>query len=400
MIDLDPLIAAELPDLIRLRHDLHAHPQLGYEETYASGRVREELTRSGVPFVAGLAGTGVVGWLEPPSAQPGEPAVGLRADMDALPIEEQTELPYASTHPGLMHACGHDGHTAILVGAARVLAKLRDRLPRPVKFVFQPAEEFGAGGQKLVELGVLKETVGGRPVERMFGLHGSPYLGVGQVATRPGPLMAACTDFEVRVVGQGGHAALPPFPADPVVAACALVGALQTVVSRSLPPGRPAVVSVGRIRGGQAGNVIPDHVELAGTVRTLHEEVFPLIAGRLRELSEHVARAHGCRAEVRIIPSYPATVNDRAAAAFALRVGCWAVGPAGVYEIPDPIMASEDFAYYGRQVPSCFSFIGVRPPGRADYPPLHSPLYDFTDDAIAVGVKLMCGFALTSPSDG
>jgi amidohydrolase len=314
--------------------------------------------------------------------------------MDALPIEEQTGLPYSSQHPGLMHACGHDGHTAILVGAARVLAKLRDRLPRPVKFVFQPAEEFGAGGEKLVELGVLEAGVGGRRVARMFGLHGSPYLGVGQVATRPGPLMAACTDFEVRVTGQGGHAALPPFPADAVVAACALVGALQTVVSRSLSPGRPAVVSVGRISGGLAGNVIPEHVDLAGTVRTFHEENFAVIAGRLRELSEHVAAAHNCRAEVRLIPSYPATVNDPAATSEGLRVAAWAVGPADVFELPEPIMASEDFAYYGRLVPSCFSFIGVRPPGRGDYPALHSPLYDFTDAAIAVGVKLMCGYAL------
>jgi amidohydrolase len=394
--DLDRLIAAELPDLVRLRHDLHAHPQLGYQETYASAAVQRELSRVGVPFTAGLAGTGVVGWLEPPGAVADSPAVGLRADMDALPITEQTGLPYSSQHPGVMHACGHDGHTAVLIGAARVLAKLKPKLPRPVKFVFQPAEEFGAGAERLVEAGVLAERVGGRRVASMFGLHGSPYLAVGQAATRPGPLMAACTDFDVRILGEGAHAALPPFRADPIVAAAAAVLAVQTVVSRHLPPGRPAVVSLGKIKGGEAYNVIPEVVELAGTIRTLHAEIVPDLVANLKRLCEQTALAHGCRAELRLTPAYPATVNDPAAAEFALGVARWALGADAVSVMAEPIMASEDFAYYGRQVPSCFSFIGVRPPDRADYPPLHSPYYDFTDAAIAVGVKLMCGYALRS----
>src|SRR5262249_4388147 len=243
MQELNRTITAVLPDTIALRHDLHSHPQLGYEETYASGVIQENLAESDVPFKAGLAKTGVVGWLTPDHAAANEPAIGLRADIDALPISERTGLPYSSKNAGLMHACGHDGHTAILLATARILARNRNLLPKPVKFVFQPAEECGvgaAGAERMIEDGALSESVGGRRVKSMFGLHGTPMLPVGHIATKPGPLLAGYADFEITVAGSGGHAALPHTLTDPVVAASALVTALQTVVSRNLDPTQSA----------------------------------------------------------------------------------------------------------------------------------------------------------------
>jgi hippurate hydrolase len=397
MSSLDGLVAEVLPEITDVRHDLHAHPQLGYEETYASELVQEYLTDAGVPFEAGLAQTGVVGWVTPDHAGENDPAIGLRADMDALPITEATELPYASQNPGLMHACGHDGHTAILLGAARVLNEKRNELPRPVKLVFQPAEEVGAGAQRMIDAGALSCDVGGRAVSAMFGLHGTPYLPVGWVATRPGPLLAGCTDFTITIIGTGGHAALPHTLTDPVVTAATLVTALQTVVSRNLnPTEQPAVVSVCKIHGGHATNVIPDEVTLAGTIRTFHDDVFELLKQRITELARQTAQAFGCRAQVEFSPDYPAVQNDAKATAFAVEVAEAAAGKERLHHIEAPVLASEDFAFYGRAVPSCFSFIGVVPHGRADYPSLHTPLYDFTDAALATGIKLMCGYALSA----
>jgi len=397
MFDLDGLIAEVLPETTAVRHDLHAHPQLGYEETYASELVQEYLTDAGVPFESGLAETGVVGWVTPDHAGANDPAIGLRADMDALPITEATELPYASQNPGLMHACGHDGHTAILLATARILQQQRNQLPRPVKLVFQPAEEFGAGAQRMIEAGALSAKVGRRQVSAMFGLHGTPYLPVDWVATRPGPLLAGCTDFEITVFGSGGHAALPHTVTDPIVTAASLVTALQTLVSRNLnPTEQPAVVSVCRLHGGQATNVIPDQVSLAGTIRAFHDDVFDLLKHRMMEIAEQIASGFGCRAKVEFSQNYPAVQNDPDATAFAVEVAGRSVGKNRLHHVELPVLASEDFAFYGRVVPSCFSFIGVVPPGRDSYPSLHTPQYDFSDGALATGIKLMCSYALAA----
>ena len=319
MYDLSRMVAEVLPDTI----DVARSPQEPnwYEETYASAVIQEHLAESGVPFKAGLAKTGVVGWLTPDGVAPDAPAVGLRADIDALPIAERTGLPYASRNPGLMHACGHDGHTSILLATARILAKRRNQLPRPVKFVFQPAEECGvgsAGAERMIADGALTEAVGGRRVASMFGLHGTPMLPVGHVATKPGPLLAGYADFEIRVTGSGGHAALPHTLTDPVVAAAALVMALQTVVSRNLDPTQGAVLSVCRIHGGDATNVVPDCVNLSGTIRAFLPEVFDLLTRRITELADHTAQGFGCRAETTFTPAHPSVMNDPDATAFAL----------------------------------------------------------------------------------
>ncbi len=396
MSHLDRLLAECLPEITSVRHDLHAHPQLGYEETYASELVQNKLLEWNIPFVNGIAETGVVAWLEPPDAEPDQPAIGLRGEMDALPILEATDLPYSSTNPGIMHACGHDGHTSILLATAYILSKLRKRLPRPVKMLFQPAEEEGAGAQRMVEAGALTEKYGGRRVAAMFGMHGSPLLPVGMVACKPGPLLAGCCDFDIVLHGSGGHGALPHLAADPIVAAASLVSALQTLVSRNNDPTEPAVVSVCGIHGGEATNVIPDTVKMFGTIRSHYDSVFEKVQQRMAELADFTARGFGCRAEVTFSPSYPPVHNDPAATAFADSIAERVVGKEQFLRLDRAYMASEDFAFYGRVVPSCFSFLGLIAAGRESHPMLHTPQFDFTDAALEPGIRLMCGYALAA----
>jgi amidohydrolase len=389
---LHDLIAQELPDLIGIRHDLHAHPELGYQEKRTSGVVQRELAAADVALEAGLAGgTGVLGHL--PGR--GDKAVGLRADMDALPIQETGDPDYRSRHDGVMHACGHDGHTTILIGAARVLAKIaRDGgLPRPVTFVFQPAEEGGAGGQKMVEAGCLDGSVLGPPVEHVFGLHGWPRVPLGVVGTRPGPITAAADAFDITVRGTPCHAAWPQVGQDPVVAASAVVTSLQTICSRNVGALESIVVSVTQVHGGTTYNIIPAQVELGGTVRTLSPEIRDLAQKRLAEVAEAVAAAHGCRADVDYRRGYPVTVNDAGAVALFNDVATEALGADRVVEMPDPVMGGEDFAFYGQVVPACFFVLGLIPQG-GSIADLHQPTFDFNDDAIATGVELFCRLAL------
>lgn len=387
------LIREALPELIEIRHDLHAHPELGYEETRTSGVVQRELEAAGVDFARNLAGgTGVLGYL----AGAGERAVALRADMDALPITETTGLPYASTVAGRMHACGHDGHTTILIGAARVLGRLaRERpLGRPVKLLFQPAEEGGAGGRRMVEDGCLTDAVLGPPVEHVFGLHGWPRLALGIVGSRPGPLLAAADMFRITVTGTGSHAAFPHLGHDPVVAACAMVSAFQTIASRNTDPLDAIVVSTTTIHGGTTHNVIPDQVVLEGTVRTLRDETQAMAIERLGAIAEHVASAHGCTAELAYEKAYPVTRNAPEAVDIFNATARAAIGTDRVIDVPEPFMGAEDFAFYCREVPSCFFILGLLAPDRPSMPDLHQPGFDFVDEAIATGVELFCHLAL------
>jgi amidohydrolase len=389
---LHELIAQELPDLVGIRHDLHAHPELGYQEKRTSGVVQRELAGADVTLKGGLAGgTGVLGHL------PGraEKAIGLRADMDALPIQEAADREYRSRHDGVMHACGHDGHTTMLIGAARVLAKIAREggLPRPVTFVFQPAEEGGAGAQKMVEDGCLDGSLLGPPVEHMFGLHGWPRVPLGTVGTRPGPMMAAADAFNITVRGTACHAAWPQVGQDPVVAAAAMVTSLQTICSRNVGALDSVVVSVTQVHGGTTYNIIPADVDLGGTVRTLKAEVRDLAEKRLAEVAEAVAAAHGCRAEVDYRRGYPTTVNDPQAAAIFNEVAAEALGDHRVIEVEQPVMGGEDFTFYGKVVPACFFVLGLIPDG-GSIAELHQPTFDFNDDAIATGVEMFCRLAL------
>ncbi|MFM9995342.1 MAG: M20 family metallopeptidase [Phycisphaerales bacterium] len=391
------LIRAELPGLKELRHDLHRHPELGFKEERTSGVVRRELTALGVPFKAGVAGTGVVAHL--PATTPGgrdAPAVALRADMDALPIAEATGRPYASATPGLMHACGHDGHTTILIGAARVLSKL-DR-PRPVTLLFQPAEEGGAGAEKMCTQGALKGAAGGgigTPVGRVFGLHGWPYMELGVVGSRPGPLLAATDEWEIEVIGRGGHAAIPHLARDPIVAASHVVAALQTIASRVVNPVDAVVCTVGTFQAGTATNIIPDSAKLTGTVRSLSPAVRELAKANLFSISERTAEAFGCRARVVWHDGYPVTHNDAGETERFFAAAREALGAGAVRVLDAPIMGAEDFSYYGRHAPACFFFLGLKPPAAASYPLLHTPEFDFNDDALPIGVELMCRLAVS-----
>lgn len=389
------LIDEEFDHLVAIRRDLHAHPELGYEEHRTSGVIRRELESAGVAFVGDLAGgTGVLGHL-PGTA---ERAIGLRADIDALPILERTGLPHASTTPGRMHACGHDGHTTILLGAARVLARLaaESPLPRPVTFCFQPAEEGGAGGERMVADGCLDGTVIGPPVEAMFGLHGWPLLPLGEAGSRPGPLLAAADMFEITIHGTGGHAAAPHLTRDPILAAAATVQSLQQIASRNIDPCDPVVVSVTLIEAGTTHNIIPGSARLKGTVRTVTEESRTHARERLHAIARAVAEAHGTHAEVAWHDGYPITRNDPAAHATAAAALGETLGGDRVLDLPAPTMGGEDFSYYARAVPAAFVFLGLRPAGTPleAAPLLHQDTFDFNDEAIRPGVEWFCRLAL------
>jgi hippurate hydrolase len=389
------IIAEEISHLTAIRHDLHAHPELGYNEHRTSGVVQRELAEAGVEFRSGLAGgTGVLAHL------PGDDtaAIGLRADMDALPITELTGLTYASTTPGTMHACGHDGHTTMLIGAARVLARMaaETSLPRPVTFCFQPAEEGGAGGKRMVDEGCLDGTLIGARVSHMFGLHGWPQLTLGEVSTRPGPMLAAADMIEIEITGHGAHAAYPHSGRDPIVCAAAMITAAQHLVSRRVNPLDSAVVSITQVHGGTAHNIIPTKVSLMGTVRTLLPDTKRDVVAGLHELVEHIARAHGCTASLSYHDGYPVTRNDPIAVNLFNAVAIDALGEENVPPLELPVMGGEDFSYYCEKVPSCFFALGLKPRGADSMAELHQPNFDFNDDALPIGIEMFCRLALRS----
>lgn len=384
-----------LSEIVAIRHDLHAHPQLAYEETYACETVQRELTKAGIQFKAGLAGgTGVLGYLPATSNPDGAPTIALRADMDALPIHEETGVAYASQTPGKMHACGHDGHTSILIGAAHALAATAHR-QNNVLFVFQPAEEGGAGGKRMVEDGCLSGRVLGKKADFMFGLHGWTTVQLGRVETRIGSLMAATDEFFITVHGQGGHAAAPNTTIDPIVISAHIVTALQSVVARNTDPFDSVVVTVGEIHAGTAHNVIPMTATLHGTIRTLTPESRKSSVEAVRRLAERIAEGFGARTEFVHNEGYPVTSNHEDAVARFMKVATQVVGAENVSDNAYPTMGGEDFSYYGAECPSCFYQLGLIPHGQSSYPSVHTPHFNFNDDAIEVGMKVMVALALS-----
>ncbi len=379
-------IDAVLPVAIDLRHRLHQIPELGYAEHDTADLIRGELTRLGIEFIAGVpdAPTATVAWIGDPS----HPCVALRADIDALPIAENTGLPYASTRPGFMHACGHDGHTATLLATAAVLKGLD--LPVCVKLMFQPAEEGGGGGRRLVQGGVLDGRLGPR-VAAVFGLHGWPGLPLGTVATKPGVLLAATDAFRATFVGRGTHGAYPHLGRDPIVTAAEAVLNLQQFVSREVDPTDSAVVTVGKFHAGTATNVIPDEAVIEGTARTITPEGRRAIRAGIERRCGGIAAANDCGLRFDWFDGYPPTVNDPA---MADRVAAVAKAEQGVERflpVGRPSMGGEDFAYYLEEVPGCFFFVGMDRPHGSASPPLHSDRYDYADDAIGVGVRMFVG---------
>jgi len=393
---IESIVGEELAHVRAFRHDLHRHPELMFEEKRTSEAVRRELEELGIEHVSGLAGgTGVLGVI-PATSNPGSaPTIALRADMDALPIHEETGLPYASQTPGVMHACGHDGHTAILVGAARVLSKLSER-PNNVMLVFQPAEEGGAGGEKMCTDGVLTGKVCGRPVDEIYGLHCWPLNELGTVSTRVGPLLAATDEFDVTIKGKGGHAAAPHFTIDPVLVAAHIVTSLQSIVARRVDPMDPVVVTTASIHAGEAHNVIPDFAKIRGTVRTLRHETRSLAEREFRRIVTATAQAFGAEAEIHWSSGYPVTLNHEAPVERFRAIAREAIGEKRVINEPFPTMGGEDFSYYGQHVPACFFLLGMKPKGAASYPLVHTPRFDFNDDALALGVEMMTRLAATA----
>lgn len=380
----DYLLAEELPRVEALRHQLHRRPELAYEETETARSVAEYLEGlDGVEVTTGLAGTGLSVTIG--SHLPG-PCVALRADMDALPMEEASGVAWSSERRGVMHACGHDGHTAMLAGAARVLAQLQDQLNGPVKCIFQPAEEGGAGALKLCEAGVLANP----EVAAVFGLHANlpePDLAEGLICWTSGAMMAGSGTFDIEIIGQGGHAAFPHRCIDPIYIGSALVQQLQSLVSRRNDPVNPAVVSVTRFHAGTAHNIIPATCQLSGTFRALDPRIMSELCERIREMAEVVAKAHGAEVRAEVDASYPVLINNpRAEGIFREIVE--AAGESHRIRMTPPIMGGEDFAYYCQRVPAFFYFLPACPPGCTDNPVCHSPRYDFNDRLLPLGMRL------------
>lgn len=377
--------------LIDIRRDIHAHPELGYEEFRTSRLIQAFLTQHGVDTVGGLAkGTGLLGYL--PATVAGGKTVALRADMDALPIFEETNLPYASQTPGKMHACGHDGHTTILMGTAERLAAQPERKNNMI-FVFQPAEEGGAGGKAMCEDGALNGTRVPSKADIIFGLHGSPSLHVGQVGTRVGAMMASADQFELTFHGKGGHAAMPHTAVDPIVVAAHFITAVQSVVSRGISPLESGVVTIGVVQAGTAHNIIPETAKLSGTVRALDPAVREFEMKRVGEIAHNIAQTFGASAHIEWGVGYPVTVNDAGAVdQFRSILGSNDLIKVHGGEV-EPVMGGEDFSFYGHHVPACFFWLGLLPPGTTQMPNLHHPKFDFNDEAIEFGIEAMVTLA-------
>lgn len=396
------LISSNLDEIIEIRHDLHAHPEILFTENRTSQVIQTELTRLGIAFRANMGGiepgtgTGVIAHIPATTDNPGG-CVGLRADIDALPIEEQSLLPYKSTIPGKMHACGHDGHTSILLGTARVLLEL-DHRPNPVTLVFQPAEEGGGGGEKMVRDGALKgdpKAGLGSPVTRMYGLHGWPDEMLGTISTRKGALLAATDTFDITLVGTQGHAAYPHQCNDPIVAAAQIVSAAQSLVSRNTRPTDSVVVTFAQIHAGTAYNVIPEQASMKGTIRTLDPDTRATIKQRFFELVESIAKGMGCDAKINWNNGYPVTFNNHDEADRVSQIAEKAILTDKFTWIEEPVMGGEDFAYYGLEVPACFYTLGLNESETEPYPGLHTPSFDFNDKAIGIGIEMMCLLALS-----
>ena len=376
MTDISDLIEP----LIAFRRDIHAHPELGFCEHRTAGRIAEQLRALGLEVHEGIGRTGVVGVLR--NGTSGR-SIGLRADMDALPIQEQTNLPYASTTPGTFHGCGHDGHVAMLLGAAQHLTRTRD-FDGTVNFFFQPAEEGHGGAREMVNEGLFDRF----PCERVFGLHNWPDLPAGTIATRPGPIMGAADKFEILLEGRGGHAAIPQDTPDAILAAASLVTQLNAIISRRIAATASAVLSITQIHGGHTHNVIPAEVRVSGTVRTFDPAVQDRIEASIREIAAGIGIANGVTATVDYQRYYPATINDAEAAQEALDAAA-TVGNALI--APDPAFTSEDFAFMLQACQGAYIWLGQAKGDGGT--PLHNPHYDFNDDVLALGIKLHVALA-------
>ena len=380
-------ILTEAGAIAAVRRDIHAHPELCFQEVRTAEVVAEKLTEWGIPVHRGMGTTGVVGIVHGRDGGKCGRGVGLRADMDALPMQEFNTFSHASKHQGKMHACGHDGHTAMLLAAAQHLARNRD-FDGTVYLIFQPAEEGGGGAREMIKDGLFEKF----PMEAVFGIHNWPGAAVGKFFVSSGPVMASSSLFKIGIRGKGGHAAQPHDCVDPIPAACAMHQAFQTIITRNKKPVEAALISVTMIHAGEASNVVPDFCELRGTVRSFQPEVLDLIERRMREVAENTCAAFGAHCDFEFVRQYPATINHERETAFARQVMIEIVGADNVFE-QQPNTGSEDFAFMIQAKPGCYAFIANgdaagahRALGHGDGPcMLHNPTYDFNDELIPLG---------------
>ena len=384
-MELKALVEREKAWIIEMRRRLHRIPEKGFAEFKTQKTVMDALDEMGVPYTTER--TWVIGLIE--GALPGD-TVGIRADMDALPVTEPEGCPFRSEHEGMMHACGHDAHTAMLLGAAKVLNGMRDQLPGRVKLLFQPAEESDGGAEPMVAAGAMENP----HVDRVYGLHVMTRLETGVVETRPGTLNASTDGVRLVVNGRGGHGAYPESGADAIVCAAQIITALQTLVSRNLSPLSSAVLSLGMIEGGTAGNIICDQVRIKGTLRTANSEIRAMMTKRIHEVAEGIALSMGCTAEVGITPGYAALVNDASEAARIRRVASRLFGEENSIEKPEPSMGGEDFSFFGDCAPGAFFHIGCTPRGHLPAPALHSKDFYLDEECLTNGVLMHVALAL------
>ena len=383
--ELKALVEAQKDWMVDIRRRLHRIPERGFAEHKTQKVIMETLDALGIPYTTER--TWVVGVIE--GGLPGE-VVALRADMDALPLEEPEGLSFRSEHPGMMHACGHDAHMTMVLGAAKVLMGMRDRLPGTVKLLFQPAEETDGGAEPMVQRGVMENP----HVDRVYGLHVQPYLPVGVIETRAGTLNASTDDVELTILGRSSHGAYPESGADAIVCAAQVITSLQTLVSRNVSPLASAVLSLGMISGGTAGNIICDRVSLRGTLRTANSEIRAMMKRRIEEVASGVAAAMGCTAEVRITSGYAALVNDEAEASRVMRVGARLLGEKNVVRKAAPSMGGEDFSFFCESVPGAFFHLGCVKKEDMPAPLLHSRDFHLDEDCLTVGAMMHVALVL------
>ncbi len=385
-------IAAMKEEMTEWRRDIHAHPEIAFEEVRTSNLVATKLEEWGIEVHRDIAKTGVVGVLKGRDDGASGRSIGLRADMDALPMEEENDVPYKSTHPGKFHGCGHDGHTTMLLGAAKYLAETRN-FAGTVNFIFQPAEEGEGGGRVMVEEGLFDRF----PCDEVYGMHNWPKLDAGSVAVVPGPIMAAADVFEITVTAKGGHAAMPHLCNDPVVIAAQLVTAFQTLVSRNTDPLDSAVISVTQVHAGSAHNVIAEHAVLTGTVRTFRPETQDMVEEGMKRIAQGICDGFGAQVEFHYRRGYPATVNHEEQAAFAAGIARDVVGQENVIVDEEPVMGAEDFSYMLLQRPGAYLWLGQA--GGPSACMVHNPRYDFNDEVLPIGASVFANMVETRLGD-
>jgi amidohydrolase len=380
-----PLSESFLNEISEFRRDIHSHPELAFQESRTAQQVQQQLSRWSIDHAAGIAGTGIVASIKKGS---GNKAVGLRADMDALPLQELNQFPHKSKHDGKMHACGHDGHTAMLLGAAHYLQS-QAKFNGTVHLIFQPAEEGGGGAQKMIDEGLFKRF----PCDAVFGMHNWPGLAEGQFAVREGPMMASSNEFKLEIKGKGAHAAQPQNAIDPIIVAIQIAQSWQTIVSRNTNPVDASVLSITQIHAGSATNIVPDSAQMVGTVRTFTTSNLDLIERRMQEIAHHTAAAFGAEVTFTFKRNYPPLINHKRETAFALSVLSQIVGTGNINGSVEPTMGAEDFAFMLNEKAGCYVFLGNgtgshRSAGHGLGPcNLHNPSYDFNDNLIHLGIS-------------